>query len=86
MNAISIRGLDDATLLRIKEQAQREGVSMNSLVLRLLETGAGTRPARGAAPVYDELNALAGTWTSAETSAFVRLTAAFNEVDPSLWR
>jgi hypothetical protein len=86
MNAISIRGLDDAAVLRIKEQAQREGISMNALMVRLLETSAGTRAARGAPMVYDELDALAGSWTAAQVSSFGRLTAAFSEVDPALWR
>ncbi|MFH1044101.1 MAG: hypothetical protein V1796_03395, partial [Pseudomonadota bacterium] len=41
MTSMSIRGLDDQTLARLKSQAEKEGSSLNSLVLRLLQgTGA----------------------------------------------
>ena len=43
MNVISIRGLDEKAVLLLKKQAQREGSSLNSLVVRLLETVAGVR-------------------------------------------
>jgi hypothetical protein len=84
MASMSIRGLDDQTLARLKSQAEQEGSSLNSLVLRLLQgAGAGIQPS--ALKKFDDLDALAGTWSDKEAHAFERNTAAFAEVDATLW-
>jgi hypothetical protein len=84
MASMSIRGLDDQTLTRLKNQAAQEGSSLNSLVLRLLHgTEAAMQPS--ALKKFDDLDALAGTWSDEEAQAFERNTAAFSEVDAALW-
>ena len=84
MATMSIRGLDDQALSRLKSQAEQEGSSLNSLVLRLLQgTGASTQS--GTLKKFADLNALAGTWSDEEAQAFERNTAAFAEVDAALW-
>jgi plasmid stability protein len=85
MATMSIRGLDDKVLTRLKSQAEHEGSSLNALVLRLLQgTGASIQPS--ALKKFDDLNALAGTWSAKEALAFERNTAAFAEVDAALWK
>lgn len=84
MATMSIRGLDDQALSRLKSQAEQEGSSLNSLVLRLLQ-GTGTSIQSNALKKFDDLDALAGTWSNEETQAFERNTAAFAEVDAALW-
>ncbi len=84
MATMSIRGLDDQVLARLKSQAEQEGGSLNSLVLRLLQ-GTGTSVQLGALKKFDDLDALAGTWSDAEAQAFERNTAAFADVDTALW-
>jgi hypothetical protein len=86
MPSMSIRGLNAKALLRLKRRAARDGTSLNALVVRLLEsdTGAATKP--GLLLKFDDLDALAGTWTRDQTRAFERDTAAFSEVDPQLWK
>lgn len=81
---MSIRGLDDQALSRLKSQAEQEGSSLNSLVLRLLQ-GAGTSIQSSALRKFDDLNALAGTWSEEEAQAFERNTAALAEIDAALW-
>lgn len=84
MATMSVRGLDEKVLQRLKRQAEQEGTSLNSLVVRLLR---GEGPAT-AAPrkKFDDLDALAGTWTAQQARAFERDTAAFSHVDPALWK
>jgi hypothetical protein len=53
------------------------------LVLRLLQ-GTGKQP--GALQKFDDLDALAGTWSKQEAQTFERNTAAFSEVDATLWK
>lgn len=83
MASMSIRGLDDQALARLKSQAEQEGSSLNSLVLRLLQ---GTDRQPSALRKFDDLDALAGTWSKQEAQAFERNTAAFSEVDATLWK
>ena len=85
MANMSVRGLDVRALARLKRQASEEGASLNSLVLRLLE-GADNVASNSALKTFDDLDALAGTWSKQEASAFTRNTAAFSEVDASLWK
>ena len=84
MASMSIRGLDDQVLARLKSQAKQEGSSLNSLVLRLLQ-GSGAATPHTVLKKFDDLDALAGTWSDKEAQAFERDTAAFAEGDATLW-
>jgi hypothetical protein len=85
MATMSIRGLDDKALTRLKGQAEQEGSSLNSLVLRLLQN-ADSPIQTNLLNKFDDLNTLAGTWSSREAQDFERNTAAFAEVDAALWK
>lgn len=85
MATMSIRGLDDQALSRLKRQAEQEGSSLNSVVLKLLNR-AGNSIQPGVLEKFDDLDALAGTWSEEEAQHFERNTAAFAEVDAALWR
>ena len=85
MATMSIRGLDDQALARLKNQAEQEGSSLNSLVLRVLQ-GTGTPVHVNVLKKFDDLNGLVGTWSEKEAQAFERNTAAFAEVDAALWK
>lgn len=84
MATMSIHGLGDEVFSRLKSQAEREGSSLNSLVLRLLQ-GTDTSIQSSALKKFDDLDALAGTWSEEEAQAFERNTAAFADVDAALW-
>jgi|JRYH01.1.fsa_nt_gb plasmid stability protein len=86
MSNISVRGLGSNTIARLKLRAVREGVSVNALVLRLIDEGLGGRPARYAKRRHDDLDELAGSWTDEDAAEFEDASAAFREVDPALWK
>ena len=86
MAGMSIRGLDPKALTRLKRQAERDGSSLNALVLRLLQGGASVRERGQALRRFDDLDALAGTWSAQHASRFEHDTAPFCEVDPALWK
>lgn len=85
MATMSIRGLDDKALARLKSQAEREGSSLNSLVLRLLQDPDAPVQSN-ALKKFDDLNDLAGTWSAKDARDFERSTAPFAEVDAALWK
>lgn len=80
MANLSLRGLDRSTLSRLKSNARRRGVSVNRLIVETLQQrySTGTK-------TFDDLDALAGTWTKAEADAFAAAIAPFAEIDPGLW-
>ncbi|MBV5298206.1 MAG: hypothetical protein JZU64_08740 [Rhodoferax sp.] len=85
MASMSIRGLDEQLLAQLKSQAADCGSSLNALVLKLLE-GAGKPLATQALKQFDDLDALAGTWSSEDAQAFSRATAAFDQIDAAQWQ
>ncbi len=85
MTILSVRNLDAEALRRLKNSAMEEGASVNSLVVRLIETATGVRPEAPANRVYHELDALAGTWSEDDAEAFARAVAVLDQPDQALW-
>ena len=80
MPNLSLRGLDRSTFSQLKSNARRRGISVNRLIVETLQQqySVGTK-------TFDDLDALAGTWTKAEANAFSAAVAPFGEIDPGLW-
>ena len=63
VNQLTIRGFDEELAIRIRRLANREGLSLNQAVLKLLRRGAGIGQGKGAADtVGSSLDHLIGTW------------------------
>ena len=84
MANISVRGVDEQALRRLKQAASRRGVSLNRLIADMLNGTPGGKPAASAE--HADLDALAGTWNAADAREFERATAIFGQVDEDLWR
>jgi hypothetical protein len=85
MAALTLRGLDEATATRLKQEARQRGVSVNALLRAMVEEGLGlSRRTRGRR--HDDLDHLAGSWSAADARQFGAATAAFEQVDEELWR
>ncbi|MBL8514537.1 MAG: hypothetical protein JNJ55_11150 [Betaproteobacteria bacterium] len=84
MPALSVRGIDDKTLRQLKKSAKEKNISVNRLVVDLL--GAGPQASAQPPQIFDDLDALAGTWRKADAERFERDTAPFAEVDAALWK
>lgn len=86
MSNLSVRGLDPETLAALKALATREGASVNATVVRLLEHGLGTGPAKPRLRRHHDLDALAGIWSEEDAEAFDAAIAPFETIDPDLWK
>lgn len=86
MAGISVRGLDEKALARLKQMARREGLSLNTLAARALESQAGIHVPGRKLKAFDDLDALAGTWKAADVKAFEAATAVFSEIDEAIWK
>lgn len=85
MKNLSLRGLDDETVRRLKLEARRAKKSVNSLVLDFVRRGVGVASGPGRRATYHDLDGLAGTWSRAETNRFLRTLSDFEKVDRDLW-
>ena len=87
MKQITIRGFDPELERRVRELADREGISLNQAVLRLLRKGAGLeRPKAKENVVGSSLDDLIGTWSDEEAQEVMDAVQDFETIDESLWR
>lgn len=85
MANISVRGVEEKALRKLKETARRRGISLNGLITEMLNEGTGQK--RSVTPVeHDDLDRLAGTWSAQDIREFQDATATFAQVDKDLWR
>lgn len=80
MPNLSVRGLDRATLARLRAVARRRRVSVNRLIVETLRQQYGAQER-----VYHDLDGLKGSWSKAEADAFEAAIAPLSEIDPALW-
>jgi hypothetical protein len=79
MPNVLLRGLDAATLSRLRADARRRGVSVNRLIVETL------RRHHAATEAFDDLDELAGRWSKSEAAIFASAVAPLSEVDAALW-
>jgi hypothetical protein len=79
MANVLVRGLDAATLSKLRATARRRRISVNRLIVETLKRE------QGAPETYDDLDYLAGRWSKAQLKAFEAATAPFSKIDPELW-
>ena len=79
MPKITLPDVDEETVSRLTEEARRQGLSMSTLILRIINKAVGTKRGRQRR-VYTDLDHLAGTWSEEETSAFLKSVSDFEKV------
>lgn len=85
MTTMTLRGVDDTIAAVLKEKARQEETSVNAVMLRILRESLGIDKKKRSA-VYNDLDSLAGTWSSQESDDFLRATAVFEKVDEDMWK
>jgi hypothetical protein len=86
MKTISVRGVDEETAAKLKDEARRKNLSINALVLDLIRRGIGLKPASHRRQIHHDLDHLAGTWSEEEAREFLESIRIFEEVDKEQWR
>jgi hypothetical protein len=84
MKTITLRNLPPDLRRRIEQEAQATGASYAKTVIRLLRAGTGLSGPRQAVR-HDDLDDLAGTWSSEEGEEFERVLLEQRTIDPELW-
>lgn len=80
----NLRGLEPELMLILKKEANNQNISVNRLVLMLIERGVGySRQLKKAK--YHDLDKFAGTWSEKEAKEFEKNTEPFEKIDEDLW-
>ncbi len=82
---LHLRGIAPPLMAQLKTQAASQEVSVNSLILQLLQESLGLKaPPRSR--TYNDLDPLAGTWDLAQSEEFKQACTDFEEIDKGLWK
>ena len=85
MKAVTLRNLPPSLDRTIRQRAKKKGVSVNKVVISLLQEHLGEtekRPVRR----YHDLDELAGSWSKQEADAFDQALEKQRTIDPEMWK
>lgn len=85
MKTLTIRGVDPELTKAIKSEAQKNRESINQTALKILRRAMGLKN-NPIFPTYNDLDALAGTWSEEDVKEFQKSTSDFNQIDESHWQ
>ena len=86
MANLSIRGLDNETLEKLKHDAHTQGTSINRRIIELLQEQMGTVQKHQRQRIHHDLDKLAGTWSDQDAKEFSEAIVPFSEIDETLWQ
>jgi hypothetical protein len=78
----TIRGIPHEVMALLKEKAKENGISINLLILNLIDQRIGYG---GQLTPYNDLDYLAGTWSEEEAAKFGKNIRCFETIDKELW-
>jgi hypothetical protein len=87
MKAITLRNLPPEIEKIVRKEADRQRTSINKAVISLLvRKSEGHKKNRGRTKEFDDLDALAGSWTKKEAAEFDKALTAQRSIDHELWK
>ncbi len=81
----NLRGVPPQVMTFLKREAQKLNISVNVLILKLIEQGLGLS-GKAKRVKHHDLDFLIGTWSSKETKEFDESVKVFEKTDPELWK
>lgn len=85
MTTMTLRGIDETLAQTLKELARSQGVSLNTVALRLIREGTGIAK-RKRTLEYHDLDSLAGTWNQKDEMVFQAATLPLETIDHEMWQ
>ena len=86
MNAITVRNLPPKVKKAILERARKERLSLNKVVVRLLEEATGAVATEAKRPLHHDLDRFAGTWSKEEYDEFMQALGEQRTIEPDVWK
>jgi len=85
MTTMTLRGIDESLAQTLKELARNQGVSLNTLALRLIREATGIDKQKRSL-VHHDLDSLAGTWGEEDELVFRSATRSLETIDEEMWK
>ena len=84
-NNFNLRGVPGEVMTMLQKEAKKLKISVNSLILKMLEQGVGLggKPKRIR---HHDLDFLIGTWSSSDAKVFDDNVKVFEKIDEELWK
>lgn len=82
MKQITIRNVPQELAAALKKETGRRGKSLNQTAIDLLRQALGV----GSTRYTNDLEKLAGTWSTKDLEKFQQDTSIFERIDPELWQ
>jgi hypothetical protein len=80
----NLRKIAPEVMLLLKKEAVKQKISINSLILKIIDQGLGiTHPVKKV--IFHDLDYLAGTWSNKEKKEFDDNIKPFENIDEELW-
>ncbi len=83
---LTIRGMSKQIEQAIRKEAKKEGISLNRVVIRLMEKALG-KPGPGEYPEpHDDLDRFCGVWLPEEAEELESRLSRTRAIDDELWK
>lgn len=83
-SSFNLRKISPEVMLLLKKEAIKQKISINSLLLKIIDQGLGiAHPIKK--PIFHDLDHLAGTWSNKEKKEFDENIKSFENIDKELW-
>jgi hypothetical protein len=86
VSAITVRNLPPELARLIRQKARREKVSLNRVVIGLLEEATGLAKSTKAEVLHHDLDHLAGVWSQEEYEEIMEAVREQRQVEPEMWK
>lgn len=80
----NLRKVPSDVMLLLKKEAAKKKISINSLILQIIEQGIGITHLTKKT-VFHDLDHLAGTWSTKDKKTFDDNIRSFENIDEELW-
>jgi len=84
MPNFNLRNITPKTMAKLKKEAEKQKISVNSLILQIVEQGLGNIIPRKKS-LFHDLDHLAGTWSKEDESEFNKNIESFEKGDKQVW-
>ena len=86
MKAVTIRGIDSELSEKLKQEAKKNGKSVNQLTIELIQESLGLKKEKRFSKEYDDLDELFGRWSEDEFNAIEKKIGKERCIDPEVWQ
>ena len=86
LKSMTLRGLDSQLVAKLREEAEREGKSVNQTVLDALRKQFGLDKSRRFTEVHHDLDHLFGRWDEDEFMQIQQKSDSERRIDSELWQ